>query len=39
MDCAVGRPTAEGVDAGKEKRKALWAATVEQWRAAAPGIF
>lgn len=34
MNCAEGTPTAEGVDAGGEKRKALWAATLEAWREA-----
>ncbi len=34
MNCAEGTPTAEGMDACGEKRKALWAATLEAWREA-----
>lgn len=36
-DCAEAKPTAEGADKDGVKRKALWAKTVEEWRAAEGG--
>jgi len=37
MDCAIGTPTAQGADADKTLRKALWVATEEQLKKALEG--